>query len=91
MIETMQGKGMRADDFDDLLEREALQSFDDADVMWLVVRNDALEDLDESTQMYAFSKEDVAVRIAQALSHGNVDHRVLGVTKQLLVRATHGS
>lgn len=67
MIETMHGKGMKADDFDDLLEREALQSFDN--VLLLKRRRHR----------------------SQALSHGNVDHRVLGVTKQLLVRATHGS
>lgn len=84
----VRGQGMGSDEIDDLLEEEALDEFDATTDLFIVVADDALEDLDASTEIHAFRDEGVAICYAQALSNGNVDHRVLHVTQQTLVVAT---
>jgi hypothetical protein len=72
---------------DTLVERKAMDGFDATRDMWLVVEDGALEDLNDSV-VKGFTDKADAVRYAQALSNGNVDHRVLCVTEQVLVVAT---
>lgn len=86
--EVVRGEGMDSDALDSFLERLALNRFDATADMWLVIENTALEDLDDSVQVKGFDNKDAAVQFAQARSHGNVDHRVLRVTAQVLVVAT---
>ena len=84
----VRGLGMNGDKFDAFVEREAMDQFDAAGDMWIVVENNALEDLDDSVEVKGFSSKDAAVRYARAMANGNVDHRVLRVTEQVLVVAT---
>lgn len=86
----VRGEGMRSDDLDQLLEREALDNFSHrrGEPLFLVVEDKALEDLDDSTQISGFADEQVAITVAKARSCGNVDHRVLKVVEQTLVVAT---
>jgi hypothetical protein len=86
--EIVRGLGMNSDKLDALVERTALDSFDGSRDMWLVIENSALEDRSGFCEVRGFTDKAIAVRYAQALSNGNVDHRVLRVTKQVLVVAT---
>lgn len=86
--DVMRGVGMNADAFDLFLEKKALDSFDATREMWIVLEDDALEDLDNVVEVKGFADKDEAVRYAQARSNGNVNHRVLRVTDQVLVIAT---
>lgn len=84
----VRGKGMNYVKVDSLVERKAMDGFDATLDMWLVVEDRALEDLNGSVEVKGFADKADAVRYAQAQSNGNVDHRVLCVTEQVLVIAT---
>lgn len=86
--EVVRGQGMKSDDLDTFLEEKALDGFDAKRGMWIVVEDRALEDLDDSAEIKGFLDKDDAIRFAQARSNGNVDHRVLRVTDQVLVVGT---
>lgn len=82
------GKAMNNDELDELLDREAIDHFDATQDIFLVLPDRALADLDDSCEVRGFSDEKVAIRYAQAMGNGNVDHRVLRVTQQTLVVGT---
>ena len=86
--EVVRGEGMSGDEIDRFLERRAMDGFDATGDMWLVIEDNALEDIDGSVEIKGFDNKAEAVRYAQACSKGNVDHRVLRVTEQVLVIAT---
>jgi hypothetical protein len=84
----VRGKGMHFAKLDTLVERKAMDGFDATRDMWLVIEDRALEELNGSVEVKGFTDKADAVRYAQAQSNGNVDHRVLCVTEQILVVAT---
>jgi hypothetical protein len=84
----MRGLGMKSDELDTLTEKSALDGFDATREMWLIVEDGALKDLDGATEIKGFSDKSAAIRFAQARAHGNIDHRVLRVTDQVLVVGT---
>ena len=84
----VRGEGMNSDELDSFTERKAMDGFDATRDMWLVIEDNALEDLDDSVEVKGFTDKADAVRYAQARANGNVDHRVLRVTAQVLVVAT---
>jgi hypothetical protein len=84
----VRGKGMHFSKLDTLVERKAMDGFDATLDMWLVVEDRALEESFSSVEVKGFADKADAVRYAQALANGNVDHRVLCVTEQVLVIAT---
>lgn len=86
--EVVRGKGMHFAKLDALVDRKALGEFDATRDTWLVVEDRALEDLNDSVEVKGFATKADAVRYAQACANGNVDHRVLCVTEQVLVVAT---
>ena len=86
--EVMRGQGMHSDKLDTFLEHQTMDQFDATRAMWIVVEDKALEDPDDSVEIKGFIDKDDAIRYARARSHGNVDHRVLRVTEQVLVVAT---
>ena len=86
--EVVRGEGMNIKELDRFLERRAMDGFDATADMWIVIENNALEDIDDSVEVKGFDNKAEAVRFAQARSKGNVDHRVLRVTEQVLVVAT---
>jgi hypothetical protein len=85
--EVVRGLGMNYEKFDRLIERDSLDQFDAMRDTWLVVPNDILDDGGFSEPRCFQDKED-AVRCAQAMANGNIDHRVLRVTEHVLVVAT---
>jgi len=85
--EVVRGLGMNGEKFDEMIERDSLDQFDATHDTWLVVPDDALQDGGFS-EPRCFSDKDEAVRCAQAMANGNVDHRVLRVTEHVLVIAT---
>lgn len=86
--DVVRGEGMKSVDLDRFLEQRAMDQFDATNDMWIVIEDNALEDLDDSVEIKGFDNKAEAVRFAQARSNGNVDHRVLRVTAQVLVVAT---
>lgn len=86
--DVVRGEGMSGDDLERFLERNAMDQFDAAKEMWIVIEDNALQDLDDTVSVRGFSTRDEALRCAKAQSHGTVDHRVLRVTDQVLVVAT---
>ncbi len=84
----VRGLGMNYKEFDRFTAKKAMDSFDATREMWVVVENNALEDLDDHVEVKGFATKDDAVRYAQARANGNVDQRVLRVTDQVLVVAT---
>jgi hypothetical protein len=84
----MRGLGMKSNELDALTEKRALEGFDATREMWIVIADSALKDLEGTTEIKGFSDKDIAIRFAQARAHGNVDHRVLRVTDQVLVIGT---
>ena len=86
--EVVRGEGMNSDKLDTFVERKAMDGFDATKDMWIVIEDKALEDVDDSVEVKGFSNKAEAIRFAQARAHGNVDHRVLRVTEQVLVIAT---
>jgi hypothetical protein len=86
--EVVRGVGMNSDKLDTFLERNAMDQFDATREMWIVVEDRALEDLDDSVEVKAFARKDDALVYARARANGNVDHRVLRVTDQVLIVAT---
>lgn len=89
--DVVRGLGMKARKLDALLEQKAMDCFDATADMWIVVADESLVDLDASVQVKAFSSKEEAIRVARAMSNGNVDHRVLRVTEQTLVVATENT
>jgi hypothetical protein len=79
---------MNADKLDTFLERSAMDGFDAAREMWIVLDDSALRDLDDTVEVKGFATKADALVYARARSNGNVDHRVLRVTEQVLVVAT---
>ena len=86
--EVVRGEGMNSDKLDTFVERKAMDGFNATKDMWLVIEDKALEDVDDSVEVKGFDNKAEAVRFAQARANGNVDHRVLRVTEQVLVIAT---
>lgn len=87
--EVVRGLGMLEEEFDDLVLRKSLDEFDATGELWLVIRDKSLQDPDDSSEVRVFRLKEDAVRYAQACANGNVDQRVLRVTDQVLVIATH--
>ncbi len=83
----MRGLGMDSAKFDDLIEKKALDQFDATKETFLVVEDGALEG-DFGVVVRCFADQAAAVRYARAMANGNVDHRVLRVSRQTLVVAT---
>jgi len=83
----VRGLGMHHEKLDDLIEKKSLDQFDATKDTYLVVEDRALED-DMGVVVRCFTDQDVAVRYARAMANGNVDHRVLRVSRQTLVVAT---
>jgi hypothetical protein len=79
---------MNGDKLNKFTEKKAMDQFDAAHDMWIVVENSALDDLDSSVEVKGFSTKADALRYARARGNGNVDQRVLRVTEQTLVIAT---
>ena len=86
--EVVRGEGMSSDALDTFLEQNAMDGFVASADMWMVVEDRALEDLDDSVEVKGFATKDDALVYARARANGNVDHRVLRVTAQVLVVAT---
>lgn len=86
--EVVRGLGMKSKQLDNLVDKKALDAFEAKRPMWIVVEDKALEDPDGSVQIKGFRDKDDAIRFACACANGNVDHRVLQVTDQVLVVAT---
>lgn len=86
--DVVRGLGMNSEDLDIFTDRKALDVFDATREMWIVIEDGALEDIDDSVEVKGFANKDDAIRFAQARANGNVDHRVLRVTDQVLVVAT---
>ena len=86
--EVVRGLGMKSDELDTFTEKKAMDGFDAKREMWIVVEDWALDDLDNTVEIKGFSDKDNAIRFAQARANGNVDHRVLRVTDQVLVVGT---
>lgn len=84
----LRGLGMSSAKLYDFIEKKTLDVFDATRAMWIVVEDKALEDPDDSVEIKGFTDKDDAIRYARARAHGNVDHRVLRVTEQVLVVAT---
>jgi hypothetical protein len=82
------GKSMKADALDTLIEKKALDGFYPTRELWIVIEDRALEDTEGTSEIKGFSDSKAAIRVAQALSNGNIDHRVLRVTDQVLVVGT---
>ena len=70
-----------------LVETKALDAFDARREMWIVLVDRAFADV-SGFEVKGFAKKADAIRYARACSNGNVDHRVLRVTDQVLVVAT---
>jgi len=87
----MRGLGMKADKLEVFVEKKALDDFDATVEMWIVVADDALKDLDDTTEVTGFSDMDAAIRFARACANSNVNYRVLRVTDQVLVVGTLNS
>lgn len=87
----VRGKGMNSEKLDKFIMQRALDQFDALKETFLVVENDALEDghADRGSVVRCFVDKDDALRYARAMSAGNIDHRVLRVTGQVLVIGTH--
>ena len=85
--EVVRGLGMNGDKLDVFVERNAVDCFDATGDMWVVVE-DRARDPDNSVEVKGFASKAEAVRYARARANGNVDHRVLRVTDQVLVVAT---
>lgn len=85
----IRGEGMNADEFDTFLERRARDAFDADRDNWLVVEDRALHDIDGSTRILVFNDKADAIKCAKGLSNGNVDHRVIKLTDQILVIGTY--
>ena len=86
--EVVRDLGMKSDALDDFVEKKAMDGFDATRELWIVVEDRGLEDPDGSVEVRGFASKTNAVRYACARSKGNVDHRVLRVTDQVLVVAT---
>lgn len=89
--EVVRGLGIISDDLEKHLDRNALDQFDATRDMWIVVQDSALEDLDDTVEVKGFATKDDALVFARARSNGNIDHRILRVTEQVLVVATRNS
>lgn len=85
--EVVRGLGMNGDKLDAFVERNAVDCFDAMSDMWIVVENRALDPAND-VEVKGFASKAEAIRYARARSNGNVDHRVLRVTEQVLVVAT---
>ena len=77
-----------SDTLDTFTKKTAMDGFDATRAMWIVVEDSALENLDNTVEIKGFSNKKNAIRFAQARANGNVDHRVLRVTDQVLVVGT---
>ena len=84
----VRGQGMDSDKLDDFLDCRAMDEFDAVRDMWLVIEDRALRDLEGSVEVKGFRNKEDTVLYAQARANGNVDHRVLRVTEQVLVIGT---
>lgn len=83
----VRGLGMRHDAFKKLRETHSLDTWDATATTYVVVPDRIDTDYTHVEVAY-FLDEKKAIRYAQALSYGNVDHRVLTITGQVLVVAT---
>jgi predicted alternative tryptophan synthase beta-subunit len=83
----VRGEGMKSETFDEILDRHVLDALDASIPNYIVIPDD-VSDVYASVSIYVFRNKEIAVRAAKALSCGNVNHRVLTVTSQVLVVAT---
>lgn len=83
----VRGLGMKYDAFEKLRETHSLDSWDATQTTYVVVP-DRIDDGYTHVEVAYFLDEAKAIRYARALSCGNVDHRVLTITDQVLVVAT---
>lgn len=87
--DVVRGLGMKLEAFDDLVDKKALDVFDATKDTWLVLEDRAIEAASHgSCEPRCFQKKEDALRYARAMACGNVDHRVLRVTDQVLVVGT---
>lgn len=86
--DVVRGLGMKSEALDELVDRKALDVFDATRDTWLVVEDRAIE-VDGSCEPRCFHKKEDALRYARAMANGNIDHRVLRVTEQILVVGTN--
>lgn len=86
--EVTRGLGMKSNELDELIEKKSLDQFIASEETFLVIEDKALED-EFGTVVKCFLDQDAAVRYARAMSNGNVDHRVLRVSSQVLVVGTN--
>lgn len=89
--DVVRGKGMNGKMLDEFVQSNALDQFDALRETYLVIEDGALEDghRDRGVVVRCFRDKDDALSYAQAMAAGNIDHRVLRVTGQTLVVATH--
>lgn len=86
--QVIRGLGMNSDKLEAFVDKKALDQFVATKAMWIVVEDKTLEDFGGSFEVKGFASKANAVRYARALANGNVDHRVLRVTDQMLVVGT---
>jgi hypothetical protein len=86
--DVVRAKGMDADDLEKMFEERALGEFIATRDIYMVVEDKLLEEHSPYGDAQAFTDKADAIRYAQARGNGNVDHRVLRVTEQVLVIAT---
>lgn len=84
----VRGLGMKSDELDTFTEEKALDGFNATGAMWIVVADGVLEDHGSASEVTGFLDKNAAIRFAQARANGNIDHRVLRVTDQVLVVGT---
>lgn len=82
------GLGMKSNKLDTFIEKKAMDNFDATRAMWIVVADGSLKDLAAPAEIKGFADRNDAIRFAQARANGNIDHRVLRVTDQVLVVGT---
>lgn len=82
-VPVARGRGLDADRFDRLEEERACDGFPDGE--FFVVMPERLDGLGDPK---VFKSRTDAIAYAKALSNGNVDHRVLRASSELLVIGT---
>lgn len=87
-VEVVRGRGMDRGKCAAFIEKKALDQFDASCEMWLVVADNALADPNASWEVKEFVTKVDALRYARGASYGNVNHRLLRITGQVLVVAT---
>jgi hypothetical protein len=85
------GKGMKAGKYDDLVEREARVDWPRKGEPCFIVVPDVIDEPGGLDPLIVFEDKDAALAVAKANSNGNMRHRVLIVTDQIVVASTDES